>query len=658
LTMACIVQYTPDCEFPIQNCPYGVFSTVGTQPRCGVAIGDMVLDLSVLHVAGVFSDFDSSCFCEPALNRFMAMGKQVWKIVRDRIQQVLSTNDPTLRDNAELRNAALIPMSSVTMHLPSKIGDYTDFYSSREHATNVGIMFRGRDNALQPNWLHLPVGYHGRASSVVVSGQPIIRPRGQLQIHPEDATQGSVYDECKTLDFELEMGFFVGPGSPLGYPIDINNAADHIFGMVLVNDWSARDIQKFEYVPLGPFGAKNFGTTISPWVVPIDALAQFKCPTSAGVQDPTPLPYLQEPDYSSYDVNLEVALQSEAMVEPHVICRSNLRNLYWTIRQQLVHHTITGCNMQPGDLLATGTISGQDETSYVSMLELSWKGTKEIPLPDGSIRKFLRDGDTVIMRGFCQGDGYRIGFGTCSGKVLPANIRDRVPASQLPLTVFPQTSLLPHSFKLYSYWRSSCSWRVRLAMAYKGLNYEYIPVHLIKDGGQQHHDLYKVKNPLRQVPTLEYEENGQTFSITQSVAILEWLEEKFPYPALLPRDSNLRLKVRQIVECINSGIQPLQNLSLIQTLNNQGIDGKVFARDSIFQGLTALESIVSKSSGTFCVGDNISFADLALLPQLYNARRYEIDVNLFPTLLRIESNCQQFPVLLSAHPDRVPDANT
>jgi fumarylacetoacetase len=303
------------------------------------------------------------------------------------------------------------------MHLPADIGDYTDFYSSLEHATNVGIMFRGKDNALMPNWKHIPVGYHGRASSVVVSGTPIRRPNGQTR--PDD-TKPPVFGPCKLMDFELEMGFFVGgPPSSLGDPVPVSTAHERIFGMVLMNDWSARDIQKWEYVPLGPFLAKNLGTTIALWVVSIEALEEFKVPNVA--QDPKPFPYLVHEDKFNFDVNLEVQIRPENSTKSTTVSKSNLKHMYWTMKQQLAHHTITGCNVKPGDLLATGTISGPTPDSYGSMLELSWKGSKPLTLEDGSTRTFLRDGDEVTLTGYCQGKGYRIGFGTCEGKLLPAH---------------------------------------------------------------------------------------------------------------------------------------------------------------------------------------------------------------------------------------------
>ena len=412
------VEVSAASHFPIQNLPYGVFRPRdGGAPRVGVAIGDRVLDLSVLEEKALFKRpeiHDQRPFSAPSLNGFMAMGRPVWRAVRQRISHLLHANTSTLRDDAALRAQALHRMEDVEMLLPAQIHDYTDFYSSREHATNVGTMFRGKDNALQPNWLHLPVGYHGRASSVIVSGQDVRRPCGQLK--PDDGPP--TYGPSRLLDFELEMGFFVGPGNPLGTPIPIDEAIDHLFGLVLVNDWSARDIQKWEYVPLGPFLGKSFATTISPWVVTMEALEPFRCAGPA--QDPKPLPYLQAPDDYAYEVHLEVGFQTAQMDAPHVICRSNYRYLYWNACQQLAHHTVNGCNAQPGDLMASGTISGPTPESYGSLLELTWRGANKINLPGGEERTFIRDGDRIVMTGWAQGEGYRVGFGEASAAVLPA----------------------------------------------------------------------------------------------------------------------------------------------------------------------------------------------------------------------------------------------
>jgi len=408
-------------HFPIHNLPYGVFKpSDGAPPRIGVAIGEAVLDLRVLADHGLLTGRslgDGAVFREPSLNAFMALGHVAWREARQRVTQLLREDETTLRDNSELRKAALHQMSGVEMLLPASIGDYTDFYSSREHATNVGTMFRGPDNALQENWLHLPVGYHGRSSSVVVSGTNVIRPMGQTKA---DDAAAPAYGASRLMDFELEMGFFVGTGNPLGKSIPIGEAAEHIFGMVLVNDWSARDIQKWEYVPLGPFLGKSFATSISPWVVTMDALEPFRC-SGPAQYDPEPLPYLKHAGDCAYDIKLEVMLQSAKMSRPETIATSNFRYLYWSACQQLVHHTSGGCNAQPGDLLASGTISGPEKKERGSMLELSWRGSEPIELSNGETRRFLADGDTVIMTGCCESGGIRVGFGEVSGTLLPAN---------------------------------------------------------------------------------------------------------------------------------------------------------------------------------------------------------------------------------------------
>lgn len=407
-----------DSDFPIQNLPYGIFSTKdNAKPRPGVAIGDEILDLSVIkHLfSGPIMSKHQHVFEKSVLNDFMELGPNAWHETRATLQKILSNEDTTLKNNPKLLSASLVPQSSATMHLPAKIGDYTDFYSSLEHATNVGTMFRGKDNALMPNWKYLPVGYHGRSSSIVVSGTPIKRPNGQTR--PDDS-QPPVFGPCKLMDFELEMAFFIGTPSKLGQPIPIHEAENHIFGMVIMNDWSARDIQKWEYVPLGPFLAKNLGTTISPWIVPLEALKPFLCPNVH--QDPEPFDYLKQTKPFNFDINLEVAIKPEGQPKCMTVCRSNFKYMYWTMQQQLAHHTVTGCNVNPGDLMGSGTISGQTPDSYGSMLELSWKGTKPLSLPNGETRNYIKDGDEVIMSGHCKGNGYKIGFGTCTGKILPA----------------------------------------------------------------------------------------------------------------------------------------------------------------------------------------------------------------------------------------------
>lgn len=417
-TLKSFVPVSAQSHFPIQNLPYGIFSPTDREdPRVGVRIGDQVLDLSVLQDCGLLdsADLPLGILSYPVLNPLMEVPGPQRKALRVLISGLLRADEPTLRDDPVLRGRALIPAETVTMHLPVAIRDYTDFYSSREHATNVGIMFRGADNALMPNWLHLPVGYHGRASSIGLSGQEVIRPHGQT-IAPDAAAPS--FGPSRLMDFELEMGFFVGSGSAQGEPVPVDQATDKIFGLVLVNDWSARDIQKWEYQPLGPFNAKNFATSISPWVVTLEALAPFRTPAPA--QEPEPLDYLREQDRHTFDINLEVHLQAADDPEGLRICASNFKHLYWTMAQQLAHHTVTGCNMSCGDLLASGTISGPGEGSFGSMLEITWRGTKPLTLPGGGERRFLADGDTVTMTGWCQGDGYRIGFGEVSNRISPA----------------------------------------------------------------------------------------------------------------------------------------------------------------------------------------------------------------------------------------------
>jgi fumarylacetoacetase len=417
--MKSFIEVKPDSDFSIQNIPFGVFRLkTGGRPVCCTAIGDWIVDLSVLEEKGFFTQTelgDKKIFSHSSLNRFMSLGRSAWKQVRVILQTALSEDNPLLRDDENLRKISLIPMSDVEMCMPVEIGDYTDFYSSKEHATNVGIMFRGKENALMPNWLHLPVAYHGRSSSIVISGKEIRRPKGQTRPSGSDFP---VFGPTKLLDFELEMGFFIGPGNRLGEPVNIRDAYDHIFGMVMVNDWSARDIQTWEYQPLGPFLAKNFATSISPWIVTLDALEPFR--TEGPVPETEQLGYLKSKGKNSYDINLEVYIKTEKMSEPFLISRSNHKYLYWNIFQQLAHHTVNGCNLRTGDLLASGTISGPTEDSYGSMLELTWRGERPIRLPSGEERKFLEDGDEIIFRAYCKAENYRIGFGELKGKITSA----------------------------------------------------------------------------------------------------------------------------------------------------------------------------------------------------------------------------------------------
>lgn len=414
-TMTSWITVPADSDFTIHNIPFGIFST-SDRPRAGIAIGEQVLDLAQLHAAGLLEGLGlhSGVFDTPVLNGYMALGKTVWTATRQRIIQLLSEENTELQGNSDLSGKCLFAQRDVTMHLPVHVGDYTDFYSSREHATNVGTMFRDPANALLPNWLHLPVGYHGRSSSIVVSGTQFHRPKGQTMA--DDAT-APTFGPTRLLDFELEMAFIIGQPNAMGESVAVNEAEDHIFGMVLFNDWSARDIQKWEYVPLGPFLAKNFASHVSPWIVTMDALEPFR--VSGPKQQPEVLPYLKSTGNHNFDIELQVQIAPDGQ-GPHTVCRSNFGHMYWSMAQQLAHHTVNGCNMRVGDMCASGTISGPTPDSYGSMLEISWKGTRPVTMPDGTERRFIQDGDTVIMKGHCEKNGIRIGFGEVTAKVLPA----------------------------------------------------------------------------------------------------------------------------------------------------------------------------------------------------------------------------------------------
>jgi fumarylacetoacetase len=411
------VEVPKDSDFPIQNLPFGIFKTKYLSPVAGVAIGNHVLDLVYLHENGFLDGLGLpvGVFNQRYLNDFMALGKKKAGEVRERISELLRADHDELKANIAAREIALIPMNEVQMLMPVRIPNYTDFYSSEEHATNVGTMFRDPKNALLPNWKHLPVGYHGRASSIVVSGTSIHRPKGQVK--PLDA-ELPVFCPSHKLDFELEMAFLTCTETKLGQSISTKETEDHIFGFVLFNDWSARDIQQWEYVPLGPFLGKNFGSTMSPWIVTMDALEPFR--VAGPEQHPHVLPYLSYEGGKNFDIRLEVLIQPDRS-EATTVCRSNFKYMYWNVNQQLAHHTVNGCNIQVGDLYASGTISGPSPGSYGSMLELTWNGQKPLTMPDGTDRKFIEDGDTVIMKGLAEKDGVRIGFGECKGKILPAN---------------------------------------------------------------------------------------------------------------------------------------------------------------------------------------------------------------------------------------------
>lgn len=665
-----------DSDFSLRNIPFGVFSEPPSKarPRCCTAIGSHVVDLSILAEAALFDDcpgFSPRTFSKNTLNDFVSHPRPVWIIVRNRIIDLFAQDgDERLFANEALQKACFHNLDNVTLHLPVDVPDYTDFYASREHATNLGIMFRGKTNALQPNWLHLPVGYHGRSSTILPSGTPVRRPRGQLQKDKDDPMQGSVYEPCKRLDFELEMAVVVGgPPNALGQPLTMEEANDRIFGYCLMNDWSARDIQKWEYVPLGPFTSKNFLTTVSPWIVTAMALDDFRCPTSSRDQvDPKPLEYLQDPNYSSFDVILQVAIQGDSMDNPEVVCESNLRNVYWNATQQLVHHSVTGCVMRPGDMLGSGTISGSTPSAFGSMQELCWNGTRDVPLGEtNQVRQFLCDGDTVVMKGWAEGKGGRVGFGVCAGKVIPSLLPgEKVePPSAISLSgEYRYTNI-----KLYGSWKSSSTWRVRIALQAKSIPYENIAVNLSQD--EQSAYLYKERNPMAQIPVLEYTDTvtQQPVRLSQSIAIVEFLEEAFPMrAALLPEDVVDRAKAREMIELINDGIQPLQDVPTVrrsEKMSEDKLDGLKWQREVIEKGLQTLEDLVAAhkqsggAGGPYSLGGfSPSLVDACLVPQMYNARLFGVNLEICPTLVAIEQVCVKHPWFEPAHPSVQPDAET
>lgn len=407
---------TPEnTDFPIQNIPFGVFLTRDDIITIGTRIGDYAIDLGALHQLGYFEGIPltDDIFLQDTLNDFIADGRKTWRSVRNRIAEIFDKNNNELKNNEKDRKTILFTLDEIEMQMPVEVGDYTDFYSSKEHATNIGKMFRDPDNALLPNWMHIPVGYHGRSSSIVPSGIPLHRPQGQKLPKGADTP---IFGPSRRLDFELEMAFITTDANHLGEPIKIEEAEEYIFGMVIFNDWSARDIQKWEYVPLGPFLGKSFGSSISPWIVTLDALEPYK--TEGPKPEKELLPYLRTTGKKSYDIDLQIALKPEESEET-IISNSNFKYMYWNMCQQLAHHTINGCPVNSGDMMASGTISGPTPDSYGSMLELSWSGEKPLKLKNGEERKFIEDNDTVIMRAHCKNHEVRIGFGEVSSKILP-----------------------------------------------------------------------------------------------------------------------------------------------------------------------------------------------------------------------------------------------
>ena len=400
-------------DFSIYNLPFGIFSTNKNSKRVGIAIGNNIIDLLACNELDIFKDLNinNNVFENNFLNDFINLGKNKTNKVREIIQKQLTDESSIIK----MSSVVIIPMNEAEMHLPVKVGDYTDFYSSIEHATNIGSMFRDPSNPLLPNWRHLPVGYHGRASSIIVSGIDIFRPKGQVM--PLDSDK-PVFTSSKRIDFELEMGYIIGKNSSLGSSITTDDADNYIFGKVLFNDWSARDIQKWEYVPLGPFLGKSFASSISAWVVTIEALDNFR--VAGPIQNPEVLDYLKFNGLKNYDINLSVSILPEKTNIETIVCKSNFKYMYWNMSQQIAHHTINGCNLNVGDMMASGTISGKSKDSYGSMLELSWGGKKNIELNDGSSRTFIEDYDSVIMRGYCEKDNIRVGFGEVKSKLLPS----------------------------------------------------------------------------------------------------------------------------------------------------------------------------------------------------------------------------------------------
>ncbi len=402
-------------DFPIQNIPFGVFLTRDDIITIGTRIGDTAIDLGALHQLGYFDGIPltDDIFLQDTLNDFIADGRKTWRAVRNRIAQIFDSNNDSLKQNKRHKEIVLFRLDEIEMQLPVHIGDYTDFYSSIEHATNVGNMLRTPENALLPNWLHIPIAYHGRSSSIIPSGIPIHRPQGQIL--PNDADT-PIFGPSKLVDFELEMAFITTVANDLGEPIPVDEAEEYIFGLVLLNDWSARDIQKWEYIPHGPFLSKNFATSISPWIVTLDALEPYRVDGQKPVKPQ--LEYLQYHGKKSFDIDLEVAIRPSGAKET-IVSKTNFKYMYWNMAQQLAHHTINGCPINSGDLMGSGAISGPTSDSYGSMLELTWKGEKPLTMKDGSERTFINDNDTVIMRGHCEKDGTRIGFGEVSTKLLP-----------------------------------------------------------------------------------------------------------------------------------------------------------------------------------------------------------------------------------------------
>ena len=656
-----------DSDFTLQNCPFGVFSPANsTDRRCCTVVGNTIVDLSILEEAGVFDDFlPPGIFRGAVLNSFLECRPCVWHSVRTRLIDLLSDregSDARLKENKNLQRAVFYPLKKATLHLPIQVGDYRNFYASRQHSTNVDSMFCGKDNALQPKLMHIPEGYNGCSSTIYVSGHSFPRPTVQVWKNSADPSEGSVCVPSEQLDFEFQVAAIVG-GPPNQGTIDIFQAKERIFGFMLVNDWSVRDIQNGDHVAFSSFTSKNFATTVSPWIIPAEALEPFCAPISVKTQhNPEPLEYISSPEHSFYDIQFTVEIKPDGDESPHEVSRSNFRHHYWKPPHQLVHHSATGCFMRAGDMLGSGRVSETGPASFVSMLDLSWKGTKEVPVGNQT-RKFLHDGDAVIMRAWCKKDECgRIGFGKCCTKILPAGT-----AISIPGHTTPATSRRYQDFKLYGYWRSSSTWRVRMVLRYKGVPYETIPVSLTKK--ENLCSGYKDINSAAQIPSLECidSETGRTIRLSQSIAIIAFLEDNFPDKrSIYPKHAIQRARVKEMAEIVNSGIQPLQNLFYLERLEIKSggtISTKDQAHDVIKKGLEMLEGLARQHQidfcGPCCAGTFApTLADFCVLPQLVNARRVNVNVDsVCPHLLRVENMLKDTSWYKLSSPQAQPDSN-
>jgi fumarylacetoacetase len=648
-----IVPVPSNSDFSLHNLPFGVFSTVSDERRrCATRLGDTVIDLEALESAGLFEDvlWDNGpiFFGATHLNRFLELPKSKWLALRQRLQELLNAehSNSLLKHYPNLSRTAFFDIQAVQLHLPILVGDYTDFYSSRYHAENVGEIFRNSRD-LQPNWKHLPVAYHGRASTVVVSGREIIRPNGQYINSSSNSNDNfPIHGPTQQLDFEVELATVLGgfPSDDSYYhpPLTMEMAENHIFGFLLMNDWSARDLQRWEYVPLGPFTAKNFCTTVSPWIVMAEALTKVD---AVELQDSSTLEYLREDDQKMYDIRMTASIITGLQATETVVCTTNAKYLYWSVVQQLVHHSVSGCQMKTGDILGSGTISSP--TCGGSMLEVSKNGTRPICIGTNESRSFLHNGDTVILRGVSGSGHTLVGFGDCRGTIV---------STQSTSTERSPTTPSYIDLALYGYWKSSAIWRVRIALAAKKIPYTVIPLDVSK--GEQTSISRKLLNPIGQVPLLECTNahSGKRFRIAQSLAIIQFLEDAFPNTVpLWPHDPAEKAFANQIVEIVNAGTQPLLEEQSEGTLSSLTI-GR-FADEN---GLAAVETLLAAMNrpGPYAVSFRPSIVDIFLIPLLSSAKdRYGIDTSAsYPVLDSIHLVCSEHPWFIQTHPTLQPDA--